>query len=105
MIWAPELFSAPALQQVLDRRRLERLRAVPYYDGFVANEPDALLESFAGEPELYDPSNGRVRGEAAFRDYIARMSRWLESLHVEVEDVGAVILTGRALEEDLLHLD
>jgi len=27
--WAPELFSAPALQRILDKYRRERLRSVP----------------------------------------------------------------------------
>jgi hypothetical protein len=28
--WAPELFSAPALQRLLDKYRRQRLRSVPY---------------------------------------------------------------------------
>ena len=55
MPWVPELFTAPVLQQVLDKRRREQLVAVPFFDGLVAGEPDALVESFAGEPELLRP--------------------------------------------------
>ena len=35
MPWVPELFSAPVLQQVLDRRRRDAMVAVPYYDGLL----------------------------------------------------------------------
>ena len=56
----PELFSAPALAKVGERQRLDELVAVPYVDGLMAGEPDALVESFASEPELYDPVRGRV---------------------------------------------
>ncbi len=62
MPWIPELFSAPARQQLLDKRRREKLVAVPYFDGLLSGEPDALLESFAGEPEVYDPVRGRIKG-------------------------------------------
>jgi hypothetical protein len=55
MAWVPELFSAPALQRLLDQRRRDELVAVPYSDGFLAGEPDALVESFASEPLPYDP--------------------------------------------------
>jgi hypothetical protein len=44
MPWLPELFSAPALQRVLDARRREQLVAVPYFDGLLSGEPDALVE-------------------------------------------------------------
>lgn len=56
MPWLPELFSAPVLQDVLDKRRLERVVAVPYYEGFLTGEPDAMVESFTGatfEPDGY----------------------------------------------------
>ena len=105
MPWVPELFTAPVLQQVLDKRRLEQLVAVPFFDGLVAGEPDALVESFAGEPELYDPVRGRVKGVQAFRAFVARMSAWLEQRNVSVEDVGHVVLQDRGFEEVVLHFD
>jgi hypothetical protein len=43
--FAPELFSAPALQRILDKYRGERLRSVPFFDGLMTGEIDALLES------------------------------------------------------------
>jgi hypothetical protein len=105
MPWQPELFSAPALQRMLDKRRRDRLVAVPYFDGFMAGEPDALVESFAGEPELYDPVRGRIKGMRAFRAFVAQTSAWLVRHNVSVEDVEHVILEKRGFEEVVLHVD
>jgi hypothetical protein len=106
MPWVPELFSAPALQELTERRRREELAAVPYFDGFLAGETDALVESFAGEPMLHDPVRGRVRGEPAFRAFAARMRDWLVARNVSVEPVDHVVLIGRGgFEEVVLHLD
>ena len=66
MPFAPELFSAPALQRILDKYRGERLRSVPFFDGLMTGEIDALLESFAGVPEVHHPVRGRIKGETAF---------------------------------------
>jgi hypothetical protein len=106
MPWMPELFSAPVLQDVLDRRRRERLESVSYYDGFLMGEPEAMVESFAGEPMLYDPVRGRVRGEAAFRAFAAQLSGWLTQRNVEVEEVDYLVLSGRGcFEEFIVHFD
>ena len=48
MPWAPELFTAPVLQRLLDQRRLDEIVDMPYFDGLLAGEPDALVESFSG---------------------------------------------------------
>jgi hypothetical protein len=105
MPWLPELFSAPVLQQVLDQRRRERLVAVPYFDGLLSGEPDALLESFAGEPEVHDPVRGRVKGAGAFRAFVAETREWLVGRNVSVEDLEHVVLEQRGFEEVVLHLD
>ena len=105
MPWSPELFSAPVLQELLDRRRKDSLLSVPFFDGLLAGEPDALVESFAGEPELHDPVRGRIRGERAFRAFVARTSEWLQQSNASVEDVNGVILDERGFEEVVLHLD
>jgi hypothetical protein len=55
MPWAPELFSAPVLERWLEKRRLDKLVDVPYFDGLMAGELDALVESFAREPEVHHP--------------------------------------------------
>jgi hypothetical protein len=73
--WAPELFSAPALQGVLEKYRRDRLRSVPFFDGLVTGEIDALIESFSRVPEVHHPVRGRIRGERAFRRFVADMTR------------------------------
>ena len=103
--FVPELFSAPALAKVEERQQLDELVAVPYFDGLMAGEPDALVESFAGEPELYDPVRGRVKGKRAFRAFVTETSAWLARRNVSVEDVDHVITGPSGFEEVVLHLD
>jgi len=105
MPWIPELFSESVLEGVLEERRDDRLAAVPYYTGLLAGEPDALIESFAGEPQLFDPVRGRIRGVRAFTDYVADIAAWLAKRNVEVGDVERFTAEGRSFEEVRLHLD
>ncbi len=105
MPWQPELFTAPVLQQVLDRRRQAALVAVPYFDGLLAGDPDPLVESFAAEPEVFDPVLGRIKGVDAFRRFVGETSSWLQRHDASVEDVEHVILDRRGMEEVVLHLD
>jgi hypothetical protein len=104
MPWVPELFTAPALQRILDQRRREALAAVPYFDGLIAGDPDPLVESFAGEPEVHDPLRGRVKGVAAFRAFVTETSAWLRQHDASVEDVEHVILAQHGFEEVVVHL-
>ena len=99
MPWVPEVFSAPVLQQILDRHRRDQMVAVPYFDGLLAGELDALIESFAGEPELHDPVRGRIRGVEAFTAFVSETRAWLARDQVSVEDVGHVILDEGGFEE------
>lgn len=105
MPWVPELFSAPVLERLQEKWRREKLEAVPYFDGFMAGELDALVRSFAGEPELHDPVRGRVKGVRAFEAFFGEMSARLEQPNVSVEDVHYVITEPRGFEEVVLHLD
>ncbi len=105
MPWAPELFTAPALEQLLEKRRREEIATVPYFDGLMAGEPDALVESFAGEPLLYDPVRGRVKGVRAFRAFITEMKEWLSQHNVVVDEVEHVVLGRHGFGEVVLHLD
>jgi hypothetical protein len=105
MPFVPELFSAPVLAHVEEKQRVEELVAVPYFDGLMAGEPDALVESFAAEPELYDPVRGRVKGTRAFRAFVTEMNAWIARRNVSVEDVEHVITERRGFEEVVLHLD
>jgi hypothetical protein len=105
MPWVPELFSAPVVQDVLDKRRRDTYVAVPYFDGFLAGEPDALVKSFAGEPRIYDPVRGRVKGEQAFKAFAAQVSDWLEARNVAVEEVEHVVLEHHGFGEVVVHVD
>jgi SnoaL-like protein len=105
MPWVPELFSAPVVEGWLQQRRLDRLTTVPYFDGLVAGEIDALIESFSGEPEVYHPVRGRIKGTRAFTAHVAEMNAWLTARNVLVEDVLRVVTEDRGFEEVVLHLD
>jgi SnoaL-like domain len=102
--WLPELFSAPALAQLDERRRRDRLFTVPFFAGLLTGEIDALVQSFAGEPELHHPVRGRIRGERAFTAYVAETRAWLEERDAEIEDVGYIRTERRGVGEVVLHL-
>jgi hypothetical protein len=63
--WAPELFSAQAVQRLQETSGGE-LEDVPFFEGLMTGELDALVGSFAGVPELHHPVRGRVKGARAF---------------------------------------
>jgi hypothetical protein len=104
MPWVPELFSAPVLQRVQEKWQRE-LASVPFFDGLLAGEFDALVESFAGEPELHHPVRGRIRGARAFETYVTETNAWLRQRNVSIEDVEYVAAGGRGFMEVVLHLD
>ena len=103
--WIPELFSEPVLEQLREKWDQERLQAVPYYDGLMSGELDALVRSFAGEPVLHDPRNGRVKGVRAFESYVTRLSSFFAQHNMSFDAVEDVITQNRAVEEFVLHLD
>src|SRR3954470_9565449 len=105
MPWAPELFSSTALQQIADRRRRDEMRSVPFFDGLLSGEIDALVESFSGAPEVHHPMRGRIRGEAAFRRFVVDMTSWMAERDVAVEDLNIISTPARGVEEVVLHLD
>lgn len=104
MPWVPELFSVPALQQIQDRRRVERVTLVPFFDGLLTGEVNALVESFAGVPEVHHPVRGRIRGERAFRQFVADMTGWLAQ-GVKVRDVNVAVAHRRGVDEVVLDVD
>jgi hypothetical protein len=105
MPWIPELFTAPALEQLREKQRQDLVESVPFFDGLVTGDVDALVNSFAGEPELYDPVRGRITGTRAFREFVAEMGAWLAQRNASVEDLTRVILDRHGFEEVVLHLD
>jgi hypothetical protein len=104
MPWSPELFSAPVLER-LEHKRRHDVVAIPYFDGLMAGEPDALVKSFAAVPEVYVPVRGRIKGTRAFEAFVSETSSWLRRHNVSVEDVEHVITERRGFEEVVLHLD
>lgn len=102
MPWYPDFFSGPVLARIYGG---ERPAAVPYFAGLMAGEPDALIRSFAGEPELHHPVRGRVKGARAFAAFVSETHAWLEQHNVSVEDIDHVLTERRGFEEVVLHLD
>jgi hypothetical protein len=103
MPFAPELFSAPALERL--EKRQHGLESVPYFDGLMAGEPDALVKSFAGVPELHDPIRGRVKGTHAFEGFVSESSSWLRQHNFSVENVAHSVTAELGFEEVILHFD
>jgi SnoaL-like domain len=104
MPWVPELFSAPALQQIEEKWQRD-LVTVPFFDGLLAGEFDALVGSFAGEPELHHPVRGRIRGARAFETYVTETQAWLRQRNASIEDVERVVTEPSGFGEVVLHLD
>jgi hypothetical protein len=104
MPWAPELFSAPVLEQV-QQKWSRQLVTVPFFDGLMSGEFDALIGSFAGEPELHHPVRGRIRGARAFETYVIDTNAWLRQRSAAIENVEYVVTGRRGFAEVVLHLD
>jgi hypothetical protein len=104
MPWLPELFSAPALAK-LEEQAQHELVTVPFFEGLIAGEPDALVKSFAGVPELHHPVRGRIRGARAFETYVIETRAWLSQRNITVEHVEHVAAKRRGFGEVVLHLD
>jgi hypothetical protein len=104
MPWAPELFSAPALQR-LEEKLGHELGTVPFFDGLMSGEFDALVGSFAGVPELHHPVRGRIRGVRAFDAYVRATNAWLSELNASIESVSHVVSGRDGFGEVVLHLD
>jgi hypothetical protein len=103
MPWVPELFSAPALAELEERRR-QKVVDIPYFEGLVMGEVDALVGSFAAAPRLHHPLRGHIESEDEFREFVADTERWLQEHDATVEDVQRTVLTQRGFEEVVVHL-
>ena len=77
---------------------------MPYFAGFLTGETDALIQSFAGEPEVHYPVRGRVRGERAFATYAAATKAWLGEREDSIEEIGLLRTERRSVGEAVLHL-
>jgi SnoaL-like protein len=105
MPWMPEVFFAPLLA---DPRREQSAAsandAVPYYVGILAEEPEALVRSFAGEPRVNDPRVGFVEGTRELRAFASGTVDWLRERDAVVENVALSRTQSRTVEEVVLHL-
>src|SRR4051794_18203317 len=71
----------------------------------MTGEIGALVESFAGAPQVHHPVRGRVMGVAAFERWAMQTGRWLAEHDATAEDVDFVITPTRGVEELVLHVD
>ena len=104
MPWMPEVFTAPL---AVARREEDAERAndaIAYYEGIMAEEPEALVRSFAGEPRLNDPRVGHVEGARALRALASGTADWLRERDAVVENVALTRTRTRTVEEVVLHL-
>jgi hypothetical protein len=86
-----------------EARQQRKVEVVPYFDGLVAGEVDALVESFVGEPRLQHPLRGAIEGEYEFREFVADSERWLRERAATVADVHRAVLEQRGFEEVVVH--
>jgi SnoaL-like domain len=105
MPWLPELFSAPALARIRAAADARAAAPVPYFAGVTSGETDALVGSFAGEPELHHPIRGRLKGRRAFERFVTETNAWLTARNAVVGHVERIITPRRGIEETVLTLD
>jgi len=106
MPWMPELFSAPVVERFLGQSADARAVApVPYFTGVTSGETEALVGSFAGEPEVHHPIRGRVKGRRAFERFVTETHAWLTERKAVGAVVERIITPQRAVEEVVLTLD
>jgi SnoaL-like domain len=107
MPWMPEVFTAPlsATRRTQDEEATSTNDAVPYYEGILADEPDALVRSFAArQPVLDDPRVGYVEGTRELRAFATGTAEWLRERDAVVENVALTRTSARTVEEVVLNL-
>jgi hypothetical protein len=100
----PENFSSPIAEARRHRESESANDAIPYYEGIMAGEPEALVRSFAGEPVLDDPRVGYVEGARRLRAFVNGTAGWLRERDAVVENVALTRTPTRTVEEVVLHL-
>ena len=106
MPWVPEFFSAPVLERILRQGADARVAApVPFFAGVQSGGSDALVKSFAGEPELHHPICGRVKWRRAFERFVTETNAWLVERNAVGSHVEEIITPRRGVEETVLALD
>jgi hypothetical protein len=109
MPWMPELFTAPIAEALRAEARREEDEArtndaIPYYEGILAEQPDALVRSFAGQPRVNDPRVGYVEGARELHAFVSGTADWLRERDAVVENVALTRTPTRTVEEVVLHL-
>jgi hypothetical protein len=104
MPWMPEIFTTPVAESLHAEEAAPTNDAVPYYEGILADEPDALIRSFAGEPRVNDPRVGYVEGARELRAFVSGTTDWLRERDDVVENVALTRTPTRTVEEVVLHL-
>jgi hypothetical protein len=67
MPWMPEVFTAPIAEARRSQRAMTINDAVPYYEGIMADEPDALVRFFAAQQlVLDDPASATWRSRRSY---------------------------------------
>jgi SnoaL-like domain len=105
MPWIPELFSAPVLERIRQAVDARAAAPVPYFAGVRSGETDALVRSFAGEPELHHPIRGRVKGRRAFERFVTETNAWLTARNAVGGQLERILTPRRGIEETVLTLD
>jgi hypothetical protein len=106
MPWMPEVFSAPIAEAILHQEEMSVANdAIAYYEGIMANEPDALVRSFAArQPVLDDPRVGYVDGVRELRAFVNGTADLLHERDAVVENVALTRSPTCTVEEVVLHL-
>ncbi len=76
MPWMPEVFTAPIAEARREQDAASANDTVPYHEGTMANRPEALIRSFAGQPRVNDPHVGHVEGTREFRAFVNGTADW-----------------------------
>ncbi|TML99577.1 MAG: hypothetical protein E6G10_18975 [Actinobacteria bacterium] len=104
MPWSPEQFSSAVLARIEEHRNTP-VTGVPFFDGLMTGEIDALIGSFADAPEVHHPVRGRIKGASAFARFVTDTTTWMAERNVTVEDVNFIVTPAGGVEEFVLHLD
>jgi SnoaL-like domain len=107
MPWMPEVFTAPIAEarHAPKEEATSTNDAVPYYEGILADEPEALVRSFAArQPVLDDPRVGRVEGTRELRAFASGTADWLRERDAVVANVALTRTPTRTVEEVVLNL-
>src|SRR5215216_6255558 len=104
MPWMPEVFSAPIAEPRRTQEVTSANDAIPYYEGIMADEPEALVRSFAAQPVLDDPRVGYVESARSLRAFASGTVEWLRERDAVVENVALTRTPTRTVEEVSLHL-